>query len=227
MVVKAQDFYAACASILAHVGDGVVSCLHYKKVCASGYRVELCGLEHVAREHRALALSLDEIGERMPSAVAVFIQMSVVHGADLNVSVIKHYTVGNRINLYTKLRFPSAVCKEECRVDNTALGGVDTKRVIVLHRHFESARKLHQAVEKSRKSADVIDMRMRDKETLGIHNVNAHSVCRVHTALSRIKPIIHSADLKNQRAVMHIFHRLGSRAGAKIINLHFLSLLRI
>ena len=73
------------------------------------------------------------------------------------------------------------------------------------------------------KSADVVDVHMRNEYRADALNVDSGCVCRVRAVFARVEPIIFIVYFKNYRAMMATYLGFCTRAGANEIYFnHFL-----
>ena len=160
----------------------------------------------------------------MPIARVGFAEVVVVEGTYTDVFILKKKSV-----LYLMIDSADAatlsmgVCDQLDCGELFKVGNENIVRVTVDVLGLFDPRDLVDGENEVGKSADVVDVHVRDENRADTLNVDSRRICRVRAVLARVEPIIFAVYLKNERAMVATRLGLGARAGADEIYFdHFL-----
>lgn len=217
MVIEDEALDISRLYKLANVGDLVVTRFHNQQVASVTYqRIKLVRIVNVARKDDALALGFDKVGIGMPIARVGFAEVVVVDRADADAFVLEKKSVR-----YLVLCDPDAatlavgVGDQLDRGELLEVGNENIVAVRVDMLGLFDARDLVDGENEVGKSADVVDVHMRNEDRADALNVDSRGVSRVRSVFSRIEPIIYSVYFKNERAMMASCLGLCARASAE------------
>ena len=160
----------------------------------------------------------------MPIALVGFAEVIVVEGGDADAFVLKKESVLDlMIDSADAATLSMGVCDQLDCGELFKVGDENIIRMRVDMLGFSYARDLINGENEVGKSADVVDVHVRDENRANALNVDARRICRVRAVFARVEPIIYAVYLKNERAMMATRLGLCARAGAYEIYFdHFL-----